>query len=347
MYAFLGLAFVACSVSDSSSPGTSRIGTEPPQTNDSTPPPPPPPDTGATGTVGTISGGVATQDSAHLVVVPNADVWLYRGDPARPEAVTLVATARTTRMGDYEGSFQFDSVPPGNYFVRAENSDVPTLASGQSPRIDLRGGMNVSVGVFLPDVTRGEPYVRIWPRRLWPADERFTIARCGSFLLHWAAGDEHGEPIADASGVAWRTSNSAVAIVGDITVDAWGPSRKVYAVGEGDAMITAVNGSLSDSIGVRVVPNSIDCGIVIKVVVITPDRAGIAVGETVALSAYVRELDGSVVPNAVIRWVVSDTTVVRVRVDGVRVSLTGQKAGRASIRASSDSIYADAEVIVH
>lgn len=345
MYALLGLALAACSVSDSSSPGTSRVGTELPQTNDSTPPPPPPPDTGATGTVGTISGGVATQDSAHLVVVSNADVWLYRGDPARPEAVTLLATARTM-----QGSFQFDSVPPGTYFVRAENSDVPTLPSGQSPRIDLRGGMNVSVGVFLPDVgTRGEPYVRIWPRRLWAADERFTIARCGSFPLHWAAGDEHGEPIADASGVAWRTSNSAVAVIGDITVDAyaWGPYRKVYAVGAGDATITAVNGSLSDSIAVHVVPNSIDCGTAIKVLVITPDSAGIAVGETVKLSAYVRELDGSVEPNAVIRWVVSDTTVVTMRVDGVRVFLKGQKAGRVSIRASSDSIYADAEVIVH
>jgi len=347
MYALLGLMLVACSVSEPSSPGTSRVGSDnPQQNNDSIPPPPPPPDTVSIGTVGTIGGGVATEGSVSLANVSGAAVWLYRGDPAQPQAATLIATGRSTLINGFEGAFQFDSVPVGSYFVRAE-SDDPTLAPGQSPRIDLRGGRNVSVGVFLADVgARGVPYVRIWPRRLVATDELITIARCGAVYLHVFAGDEHGEPIVDKSGVEWRTSNGAVAVLGDITPDSWGAYRTVYALGVGDATITAMNGSMGDSIRMRVLPNSIDCGTVVKQVVIMPDSAGIVVGATVALSAYVRELTGAIVPNADIRWVVSDTTVVTMRVDGTRVFVTGRKAGRASIRASSDTLSADAAVIV-
>jgi len=254
---FLGLFVTACSISDSSSPEGTRTGNGAAGSTDSLPPPPRPPvDTTA---LATISGGVATQDSAGLVGVAGAEVWLYRGDPAHPESAIPVASQHAGSSEGYVGGFRFDSLPPGSYFVRADKSDDSSLAPSVSRRLELRGS-SIELGVFLPDVARGRSYVRIWPRRMLRDREDFTIAKCGTFYIHMVAGDEHGEMIPDPSTtVAWHSTSPVVALV-DTIVDAWGAAIAVHTMSEGDAVISAMNGSVGDSIVAHVIPNSLSCG---------------------------------------------------------------------------------------
>lgn len=309
---------------------------------DSTTPPDSTPPPGGTGSIG---GGVFSQDSSRFINIPDADVWLYTGDPARPETWSLVTFARTWSVeSDFPGYLRIDSLPVGTYFMRADKPDNPFLAPGLSRHFQVEANGVVSPGVFLANVdARGKPYVRLWPRH-----ERITSV-CNGLWLRVAAGDEHGEPIADPV-VTWSSSNTAVATIGDtVEVGNWSKVRVIHAVGAGDAFITATSGGLSDSIPMHVFPNSITCptNAPVATVDVSPDSARITVGDTLGVGASPRDAAGNLILDRAVTWSTSDGSIVATEGSGTRITVRGRKAGTAVVRATIEGRSDEARITVH
>src|SRR2546426_762367 len=143
----------------------------------------------------------------------------------------------------------------------------------------------------------------------------------------------------DASGnvltgrtVTWSSSNLAVATV-VATVDGTG---LVTGVSAGPAVITATSEGKSGSASVTVTAP-------VATVTVTPATASVAVGQTVQLTATLRDANGNVLSGRTVLWT-SDNAVVAT-VDGTGL-VTGVSAGPAVITATSEGKSGSASVTV-
>jgi len=142
------------------------------------------------------------------------------------------------------------------------------------------------------------------------------------------ARDAAGEVVEDVL-VRWRSSAATVVEVDD--------AGTLLARGAGTATITATVGSSSGSavLGVEVLPASS--------IVITPSVADLPRGQSVALSAVVRDQLGGVITGRALTWTTSAAGIATVSGAG---TVSGVSAGVATIRASLDGIEASARITV-
>jgi len=129
--------------------------------------------------------------------------------------------------------------------------------------------------------------------------------------------------------VVWSSSNTAVAIVS--------PSGSVTAVAPGVATVTATSEGRSGSATISVVPMPVGS------VTVNPATSTVTTGQTVALSATVRDTSGAVVTDRAVTWRSSDETIATVSSAGV---VTGVNAGTATITATSEGKPGSAVVTV-
>lgn len=140
--------------------------------------------------------------------------------------------------------------------------------------------------------------------------------------------DASGQPFTDAE-VKWSSSNPAI-----VSVDAHG---LLTAVSNGTVLIEArSNGrSASAAVTVRQAASRIE---------ISPMTATLtSVGETVQLTARVRDRNGHAIMDAVVNWSSGDTSVATVSMPGV---VTAVMNGTAQITAESGTLSARIEVVV-
>ena len=140
--------------------------------------------------------------------------------------------------------------------------------------------------------------------------------------------DGNGQPVADAA-VTWQSSDESVA-----TVDAQG---LVTAVANGSAIITARSGNASGAANVTVAQTA-------GSIAIEPAMVSLmSIGETVQLTATVRDGNGQPVADAAVTWQSSDESVATVDAQGL---VTAVKYGTAVITARSGSASATVNVAV-
>ncbi len=129
--------------------------------------------------------------------------------------------------------------------------------------------------------------------------------------------DQNGQPMPGAQ-VSWASSNAGVATVSS--------SGLVTSVANGTATLTAASGAASASAQVTVQQ-------VVAAVALSRDSMTFArPGDTLRVSATVRDAKGAAMPQAQLSWVSSDTLVARVSSSGLVTSIS---AGTATITAAS------------
>ena len=140
--------------------------------------------------------------------------------------------------------------------------------------------------------------------------------------------DANGAVVGDRV-VDWTSSNTAVA-----TVSA---SGVVTGVAPGTAIVTATSEGKSGSANVTVTR------VPVGSVVVSPPSANVTAGQTVALTATVRDTAGVVVTDRAVSWKSSDTDVASVSGAGVVTTLS---AGTATITATSETKSGSAVITV-
>ena len=158
-----------------------------------------------------------------------------------------------------------------------------------------------------------------------------TLAVGDTVWISAEARDAKGEPLPDSE-VRWETGDASVA-----TVDATGlAGALVRATGQGSTTITARSGPRSGTARVTVVA-------AVGSVVVTPPEATLAVGDTVRISAEVRDAAGAPIPDAGVKWETGDASVATVDAAGL-VRALGR--GSSTVTARSGPVTGTARVTV-
>jgi uncharacterized protein YjdB len=128
--------------------------------------------------------------------------------------------------------------------------------------------------------------------------------------------------------VTWSTSNANVA-----TVSATG---RVTAVAAGSAVITATSEGKSGTASVTVREP-------VASVEVTPAASALLVGETVQLTATLRDGDGNILTGRTVTWSTSNASIATVSATG---TVTAVGLGTVTITATSEGVSGSATVVV-
>jgi len=136
--------------------------------------------------------------------------------------------------------------------------------------------------------------------------------------------------VLDAAGLSWATDDEEVATVEPLGIPG---TAKVIARGEGVTRIIARLEGLWAGLGVTIRPASEPA----SGLQLSPAPPTVERGKSVQLQAWVWALDGAWIPNPVVHWTSSDTTVARVSAGatGGRGTLTALAAGTITVYALS------------
>lgn len=260
--------------------------------------------------VAASAGGVSAIAIATVLPPPVASVVV------QPATVSLIAgdtTTLTARVSDANGAaldrvVTWASDHPDVASVTA--AGVVTATSPGTATITARS--EGKSGAATITVARA-PVSRL---AITPGAASLVVG--GAVSLVATATDASGTVLTDRT-VSWSSSAPAVATVSS--------SGIVAGVAAGSATITATSEGVSASatVSVSLVP--------VGSVAVLPSSASVVAGETVALSATVRDTAGRVVTDRIVSWTSSDTHVAVVSATGV---VTGVAAGTALITATSE-----------
>ena len=182
----------------------------------------------------------------------------------------------------------------------------------------MEPGATVQADLSLTPVPAG---LRISPEALEPLRSLGETLQLAGHVV-FATGD----PIPGRQ-VAWESTDPGVASVS--------AAGEVTAVGAGTATIRATHQDLSDQVEVEVDPEP-------ATIEVEPAESEIGVGQTVQLSAVVRDGGGSRL-DVEVEWTSSDETVASVNESGL---VTGVGEGTASIEARAGDLTGSAQVEV-
>ena len=264
-------------------------------------------ETSITATAGSASGTAAVtvaQEVSAVAVTPSADT-LFTGD-------TLPLAAEATDANGHAVSGAGFSWASGDTAVAVVDSTglVTAVGAGEveiaATSSGVAGSAALTVSAPVP------PTVAVTP------DTVMLTALGHTVQLKAEVRDQAGRVMA-AVPISWSSADTAVAVV-----DA---SGLVAAAGNGTATITATAGLASGTATVTVTQ-------VVSTVDVSPDRSLLDVGDTVRLSADVRDANGHAVEDAAVSWTSSDLSVARVDSAGL---VTALAKGEAVVAASSDA----------
>ena len=156
-----------------------------------------------------------------------------------------------------------------------------------------------------------------------------TLVAGDTLRLAPEAQDENGHPVAGAE-FAWASSDTLVAVVDDAGL--------VTGVGVGEAEVTATAAGVTGRAELTVVDP------VPTTVSVTPDTVALtALGQTVQLTAEVRDQAGRVMVDVPVSWASTDTTIAAVDLAGL---VTAVGSGTTTITAAAGEASGEAVVTV-
>lgn len=196
---------------------------------------------------------------------------------------------------------------------------VTAIAAGTATITATSEGVSggAAVSVAIPTIAS----VAIQPRSA-------TIQRAATIQLSATITDQTGAIVADRS-PAWTSSNAGVAIVS--------ASGLVTAIAPGSASIAAELDGKADTATISVV------AVPVGSVTVQPGTTALTVGQTMTLTATVRDANGAVVTDRSVAWTSSSAAVASVNQDGVVKALG---TGSAVISATSEGSSGSATVTV-
>ncbi len=142
--------------------------------------------------------------------------------------------------------------------------------------------------------------------------------------------DQHGNTLSGTS-VTWRSSNTEVATVND--------SGLVTAARTGSATITAAAGNIAGTVQVQV---ALPVPTTIAITPAEPDTLRV-IGQTLQLTATVRDQNGNTLSGTSVTWRSSNTEVATVNDSGL---VTAARTGSATITAAAGTVAAAVQVQV-
>jgi hypothetical protein len=286
---------------------------------------------------GSISGVVTVPDiEGNPTPILNANVTVYGGDPSRPPATWYVlATGRTDAGGKYTVAF----VPAGTWIVRIEQPDLPGLDPVTTPNVVVAAGGTTPLSVLLSRAGAGGTFINI----AGPD----TVGYGGTIALLAAVGDSNGIP-EQSPQVAWLSRDTTIAaVLQDSGFSADSLSRAtILGRGVGRAWVVATSGALQDSVSIQVV-NVAPLNPVASVTLVPASRT-IAVNDSGAFTAELRDSVGNLLTNRQVSWFLTDSTgtVDLVWASGTFALVYGRHHGTTHIRAASESKFKDATITV-
>ncbi len=159
------------------------------------------------------------------------------------------------------------------------------------------------------------------------APQTLTVGVGATAQLTATPRDANGAFLAGRS-VTWASSNTAVATVNTTGL--------VTGVAEGQATITATSEGRSGTAALTVV-------VTVASVTVTPAPANLGLGQTVQLTATLKDANGNVLTGRVVTWASDDPAVATVSSTGL---VTGVAQGEATITARSETKSGTAAITV-
>jgi len=159
----------------------------------------------------------------------------------------------------------------------------------------------------------------------------------GTSTLFAAVGNAQGNPVPNPS-VTWTSSADTTASVTGV-----GDTARVTGRKQGWATITATSGGLSDSHTVQVAGSSAP----VATVTVVPGSANLAVGDSVAFRAELRDSAGTLLPDRPVSWFSAESATIRLYSYGTTGIVWARAAGTAILRATSEGKTGQAAITVH
>ncbi len=285
------------------------------------------------------TGGIAGTVTADLngdgtfEPIENASVTIMSGDPTfGPLTWSTVATGRT----DAAGSFVVDFLLVGSYIVQAAPPSDVQAGAATLADVNVSIGQRTTVSLQLPAAD--------------PAS--LEILGAGSvrlnqeIVLRAVVLDTNGDTLSGQP-VSWNAWPADLVTLAD-PQDGGAPVREWVGVTgrkAGVVSIRATSLGLFDSVAVQVVdPNAAP----VASVELSPASQTVAVFDSLAITATVKDAGGQTLTDRLVTWAVNDTTVLRLTQAGNSAAqFTAQKAGSATVTATSEGRSGTATVTVN
>jgi uncharacterized protein YjdB len=145
-----------------------------------------------------------------------------------------------------------------------------------------------------------------------------NVAITGTVQLTATPKDANGNPLTGRA-ISWSSSDNTIATVSS--------SGLVTGVAAGTVTITATSEGKSGTASVTV------AGAPVATVTVTPATASVQAGQTVQLTATLKDANGNILTGRVVTWSSSNNTAASVNSSGL---VTGSSAGSATITATSE-----------
>lgn len=271
----------------------------------------------------TITASVDGRSASVGVTVSPIPVGAVVVSPSPAQLIVGQSVALSVQITDASGRIvdrakAFASDAPGIATVDQQGL-VRAVAPGTTTvRVSSEG----QVGTTTIVVTR----VPVASVTISPATANVMVGR--TVTLAASVRDASGSALGDRP-VSWRSGNEAVATVSQ--------SGVVSGVRAGSAVIFATADGQSDQATVSVTP------VPVGSVEVMPGSSAITVGQTVQLSATVRDADNRVVTDREVTWSTSDARIALVSASGL---VTGVNSGTVTITAVSEGRAGTAVVTV-
>jgi len=145
-----------------------------------------------------------------------------------------------------------------------------------------------------------------------------NVAITGTVQLTATPKDANGNPLTSRA-ISWSSSDNTIATVNS--------SGLVTGVAAGTVTITATSEGKSGTASITV------AGAPVATVTVTPASASVQAGQTVQLTATLKDANGNILTGRVVTWSSNNTSVANVNSSGL---VTGNGAGSATITAASE-----------
>jgi len=145
-----------------------------------------------------------------------------------------------------------------------------------------------------------------------------NVAITGTVQLTATPKDANGNPLTGRA-ISWSSSDNTIATVNS--------SGLVTGVAAGTVTITATSEGKSGTASITV------AGAPVATVTVTPASASVQAGQTVQLTATLKDANGNILTGRVVTWSSNNTSVANVNSSGL---VTGNGAGSATITATSE-----------
>jgi hypothetical protein len=282
---------------------------------------------------GTLAGTVRGADAPSEVLepVPGASITVYRYMEGwyGPMPGYVAATGRSDAQGRYEIHYLSD----GDYFLDVRPPIGFDAGVAVTLPVHVTMGETRTLDVVLPQTGAGGNVIYL--------SGPSTVALGDSGYFYAAVFDGADSVVNPA--VTWASRTPAVA-----GLEASGATARLITASIGTTWVVAAFADVADSILVSVVQGDTSGGGAVATVELSPASQTVAVGDSAAFWATLRDAQGTLLSGRTVTWTATDTTVARFEfLYGQAAMLRALKPGTITVTATSEGRAGSGTVTVN